>query len=236
MVNDLQRGSKEWWEDVENKINIICGKFNNLSPWQDDLRQELRLHAYYYSEDYHNLYRKAIDFWRKIQNTYQPEVPYYEFGSDVTGESSVESRQSGDNTIVNKALTKRVQEDRYDNKSNSEDYGDYDRLLQWITHELDKPGYSKPDQRMIDLSKFLLRIIIEDIDPRLNIDNKLNKSKSAHYINDRLNLSWIYEETGIGYKRLVQAMKYLEDVIQSLAMRKKIDIPEEYLKDYYDRD
>ena len=47
------------WEDVENKIGIICYRFENLKPWHEDLAQELRIHAYYVSRNYYDLYRKG---------------------------------------------------------------------------------------------------------------------------------------------------------------------------------
>ena len=64
----------------------------------------------------------------------------------------------------------------------------------------------------------------------------MNNTSLNHYINQRLNLSWVAEETGINYKRLVNSMKLLEDIVQGLAIMHKIDIPEEYLKDYYDKE
>ena len=46
------------WEDVETKISIICRKFDNISSrYQDDLAQELRIHASYISDDYYDLQR-----------------------------------------------------------------------------------------------------------------------------------------------------------------------------------
>ena len=78
----------------------------------------------------------------------------------------------------------------------------------------------------------LLDIIVSDIEE--TEDNLIISSKSSKnpYINQRLNLSLVSEETGISYKRLVDAMKVLEDIIQGLAVMKKIDIPLVYRVDY----
>ena len=72
------------WKEVEDKISIICRKFENLGPWHEDLAQELRVHAYYVSNNYYDLYRKAIDFWRKVQTKQSPEVPYFDL--DILGQ------------------------------------------------------------------------------------------------------------------------------------------------------
>lgn len=200
--------SKEFdWQDVELKVSLICYKFDNLKPWHDDLAQELRIHAYYISNNYYDLYRKAIDFWRKLQTQQSPEVPYFD----------LELLQNP-NGIAH------------------DSYLEYDNIIALIKKELDRPSHGKWDSDMLNLAKQLLEIITEDVDPRLKSKRHLgmNKSDMNHYFNHRLNLSWVSEETGIGYKRLVAAMKFLEDTVRGLAAMHKIEIPPEYFEGYYD--
>ena len=194
------------WEDVENKIGIICYKFENLKPWHEDLAQELRIHAYYISNNYWDLYRKAIDFWRKLQTKQAPEIPYFDL----------------------EVLDKFSKED--------EGYDEFDRTLSLITSELNRPGYNKCDENMLELSRTLLKIIVEDIDPRkeTHLLRDMKKTNMNHYVNERLNLSWVAEELGIGYKRVVAAMKFIEDTVRGLAAMHKIEIPIEYFQGYYD--
>lgn len=195
------------WNEVEQKISVICYKFDNLRPWHDDLAQELRIHAYYVSSNYYDLYRKAIDFWRKLQTSQAPEIPYFDL--EVLGQCT----------------------------EKDESMSEYDRLVSLIEHEINRPGYNKWDNDMLDVARKLLSIIIEDIDPRVGKKSQypLNKSTLNHYKNKRLNLSWVAEETGIGYKRLVASMKFLEDIVQGLAAMQKIEIPIEYFNGYYDK-
>ena len=192
------------WKDVENKIAIICNKFSNLASWRDDLAQELRIHAYYVSDNYYDLYRKAIDFWRMIQTKQSPETAYYDL--EVL------------------------------NPSYSENYDDQHQVIvKLIREELSRYGYTKWDEDKISVAKILLDVIISDIDEKSPPVLPNEKTQMNHYINHRLNLSWIEKETGINYKRLVNAMKILEDIVQGLAMMRRIDIPIDYLKDYFDR-
>lgn len=67
------------WEEVEIKVGVICSKFRNVrSDYLEDLAQELRIHAFHKSDDYYDLYRRAIDFWRMMQSKVQPELPYFD--------------------------------------------------------------------------------------------------------------------------------------------------------------
>lgn len=193
------------WKEVENKISLICYKFDNLSSWHEDLAQELRIHAYYVSDDYYDLYRKAIDFWRKIQTKQSPEIPYFDL------------------EVLNNSYT----DDHYDQ---------FEDIIALIRKELSRPGNNKWDNDMLELAGKLLDIIVADIDPK-KVSHTIDTDKSSlnHYINHRLNLSWISEETGIGYKRIVVAMKFLEDTVRGLASMQKIEIPIEYLEGYYDK-
>lgn len=193
------------WKEVENKISLICYKFDNLSSWHEDLAQELRIHAYYVSDDYYDLYRKAIDFWRKIQTKQSPEIPYFDL------------------EVLNNSYT----DDHYDQ---------FEDIIALIRKELSRPGNNKWDNDMLELAGKLLDIIVADIDPK-KVSHTIDTDKSSltHYINHRLNLSWVSEETGIGYKRIVVAMKFLEDTVRGLASMHKIEIPREYFEGYYDK-
>lgn len=192
------------WTDVENKISLICYKFDNLSSWHEDLAQELRIHAYYVSDNYYDLYRKAIDFWRKVQTRHTPEIPYFDL--EVLG------RSTNDQTL-----------------------DQFDHLVNLLRKELSLPGHNKWDDNMLEVARKLLDIILEDIEPDKVIEKQeMNKSSLNHYINSRLNLSWVADETGIGYKRIVVAMKFLEDTVRGLAAMHKIEIPEEYFQGYYE--
>lgn len=193
------------WKEVENKISLICYKFDNLSSWHEDLAQELRIHAYYVSDDYYDLYRKAIDFWRKIQTKQSPEIPYFDL------------------EVLNNSYT----DDHYDQ---------FEDIIALIRKELSRPGNNKWDNDMLELAGKLLDIIVADIDPKkVSHTIDIDKSSLTHYINHRLNLSWVSEETGIGYKRIVVAMKFLEDTVRGLASMQKIEIPIEYFEGYYDK-
>lgn len=194
------------WKEVEDKIAIICYKFDNLKPWHEDLAQELRIHAYYVSDNYYDLYRKAIDFWRKLQTRQAPEIPYFDL--EILGQ--------------------------YTEKEES--MHDFDKMVSLINKELNRPGYNKWDNDMLELTRQLFAIILEDIHPEANRVRvpSMNKSQLNHYINKRLNLSWVAEETGIGYKRIVVAMKFLEDTVRGLSAMRKIEIPIEYFKGYYE--
>lgn len=193
------------WKEVEDKISLICYKFDNLAPWHEDLAQELRIHAYYVSDNYYDLYRKAIDFWRKIKTKQSPEVPYLDL--EVLNPSYEDSNKI-----------------------------DFENMVSLIRKELERPGYNKWDNDMLELAGRLLDIILSDIDPEnLSKKENMNHSTLNHYINSRLNLSWVAEETGIGYKRIVVAMKFLEDTVRGLAAMRRIEIPLEYFEGYYDK-
>lgn len=192
------------WNEVENKISLICYKFENLKSWHEDLAQELRIHAYYVSDNYYDLYRKAIDFWRKIQTSQSPEIPYFDL------------------EVLNPSY-------------NDNHLDQFDEIVNLIRKELHRPGYNKWDSSMLELASQLLDIIVGDIDPKkVEHNHNMDKSSLNHYINHRLNLSWVSEETGIGYKRIVVAMKFLEDTVRGLAAMNKIEIPIEYFRGFYE--
>lgn len=193
------------WKEVEEKISLICYKFNNLSSWHDDLAQELRIHAYYVSDNYYDLYRKAIDFWRKLQTKQSPEIPYFDL--ELIGGTYSSDREALDQL---------------------------EDIVDLIRKELTKSPKNKWEGNRMELAMKLLDIILEDIDPE-KVENKnpiSDTSSLNHYINHRLNLSWVSEETGIGYKQIVTSMKLLEDIVMRLHSMKKIEIPEAYFKGY----
>ena len=192
------------WDYVESKISAICYKFDNLASWHEDLAQELRIHAYYVSDNYYDLYRKAIDFWRKIQTRQAPEIPYFDL--EVLNLSTNDETDDQSQTIVT-----------------------------LMREELAKPGKNKWEDDRIALARRLLDIIVADLADDDKVEKIEIKSNRNPYINQRLNLSLVSEETGINYKRLVDSMKVLEDTIQGLALMKKIEIPLIYLQDYYDK-
>lgn len=192
------------WKDVENKIAIICYKFDNLASWREDLAQELRIHAYYVSDNYYDLYRRAIDFWRMIQTKQSPETAYYDL------------------EVLSPSYT--------------EDFDDQSKeIVRLIKDELNRYGHTKWDEDKITVARMLLDIIISDIDDKAPEIIPSKSPAENHYMTHRLNLSWVEQETGINYKKLVNSMRILEEVIQGLAMMHKIDIPSFYLRDYFDR-
>jgi len=195
------------WKEIEDKIAIICYKFSNLSSYHEDLAQELRIHAYYVSDNYYDLYRKAIDFWRKLQSRQSPEVPYFDL--ELLGGSYSMEKEATDQ---------------------------FNDIVFLIRKELNRFPQSKWDSNKIDVATKLLDIILEDIDPKKVEGNSdiVGDSNLNHYINHRLNLSWVSEETGIGYKQIVMAMKLLEDIVRGLHAMKKIEIPLEYFQGYYE--
>ena len=139
------------WQDVENKISLICYKFSNLSRWQEDLAQELRIHAYYVSDDYYDLVRKAIDFWRKIQTHYTPETPYFDL--DILGIPS----------------------------KNAMDFVAFDEMVALIKKELNRPGYNVCDQRMLNLADKIFTIIVNDIDPHAKRNVKSSSTTKHYH-------------------------------------------------------
>lgn len=195
------------WKEVEEKISLICYKFSNLASWHEDLAPELRIHAYYVSDNYYDLYRKAIDFWRKLQTRQSPEIPYFDL-------EFIEGYYFSDQEAIDQL----------------------GEIVKLIRKELNSTPQNKWEQNRKELALQLLDIILEDIDPEKQEERSIitNKSSLNHYINNRLNLSWVAEETGIGYKQLVVAMKLLEDIVRGLHAMHKIEIPMEYFKGYYD--
>ena len=126
------------WKEVEEKISLICYRFNNLSPWHDDLAQELRIHALYVSDNYYDLYRKAIDFWRKLQTKQSPEIPYFDL--ELIGGTYSSDREALDQL------------------------GD---IVELIRKELNRTPKNKWEGNRMKLAMRLLDIILEDINPEM---------------------------------------------------------------------
>lgn len=195
------------WNEVEEKIAVICYKFSNLAPWHDDLAQELRIHAYYVSDNYYDLYRKAIDFWRKIQTKHNPECPYFDLellasSHDVPEEEALDQAEE---------------------------------IVRLIREELTGEYNNKWELKRMELALELLDIILEDIEPKKTPTSTKDNSRLSRYINHRLNLSWVEEVTGHKYKQIVQSMKLLEDIVRGLHAMNKIEIPLQYFEGYYDK-
>ena len=205
-INENERNIN--WEEVENKISIICRKFSNIEPrYMDDLAQELRIHAYYYSDDYYDLQRRAIDFWRTIQRKIMPEVPYFDL--ELIGGSKLEDYS-------------RVE---------------FDGLVNVLKSELSKDPTSRRknyEREIQTLAKNVLDIIISDIIPDApEVDIREGKDYKP-YINGRISCSYLWEVMGedvgsVNYAHIRAAMKYIEKMIIRLSDEGIIDID----KDWY---
>lgn len=131
------------WADVENKISIILRKFSNIDPkYKDDLAQELRIHAYYKSDDYYNLYRKAIDFWRQLHTRQYPEIPFFDL--ELIGGSS---------------------EDKGDDV-------DFNTLVSLVNTELNRKGHGFYDEQRLELCRSIFTILVDEVQGTHNISIK----------------------------------------------------------------
>lgn len=180
------------WDDVENKISIICRKFSNIdNRFKDDLAQELRIHAYYYSDDYYDLQRKAIDYWRTLTRRVYPEIPYIDLeltaGEDTSDPTS----------------------DIY-----------YESTVKTIKKELLSDVYeSKSDINLNNLALKILDIILEDFDGNVSkdVDDIDSKIKLHKYRNGKINLSYIdIRLPDVNYKMISKAFNRLKEVAQGL--------------------
>lgn len=134
------------WDELEKKISIIVRKFSNIEDrYRDDLAQELRIHAFTKSDDFYDLQRKAIDFWRSIQRRIYPEIPFIDL--ELVGGSY---------------------------KDKAEEIAEFNDLLENIRRELSRGG-SVTQVRLNAISSDILDIILEDIQEcRAEID-ELNR-------------------------------------------------------------
>jgi hypothetical protein len=177
------------WEEVEKKVSIILYKFNNISEsYRDDLAQELRIHAYYFSDDYYDLYRCAIDYWRRLTRKEYPEIPFIDMEL-IGGESSTDFQSV---------------------ESNYKLY--VDKLKESLLSEVNKSN------RQIDLDKvsyLILKIICNDIDGT-EVDETLESSNLAKFYSGRISLSYLGEVLpSVNYKKLGRAVKRLEELMDN---------------------
>lgn len=186
------------WEDVENKISIICRKFSNIdNRFKDDLAQELRIHAYYVSDDYYDLQRKAIDFWRTLTRRVFPEIPYIDL------ELTAGSLNFNDSNIS------------------------YQETVKAVRDELSRREYETANEGKIDdLALKILDIIIEDIDGS-TINKETYEAEvniSLHkYRNGKINISYLdLRFPDINYKTVTKAVNRLREVIEGLIDMGKI--------------
>lgn len=187
-----EAGSTIDWEDVETKISIILRKFSNIDDrYKDDLAQELRIHAYSYSDDYYDLQRKAIDYWRTLTRKVYPEVPFID----------LELMSGADNSDKNMLY--------------------YECTVKAIRKELNREVYSSASDRKInELALKILDIIIEDIDGSTVTEEttQANETITLHkYRNGKINLSYLdLRFPDIHYKSISKAFNRLREVVEGL--------------------
>lgn len=135
------------WDEVENKVAILVRKFSNIdSRYRDDLAQELRLHAMLKSDDFYDLQRRAIDFWRSIQRKVYPEVPFIDL------------------ELVGGSL-----------KDKAEESAEFSELLSHMRRELAREG-TVAEVRLNAICHDVLDIILEDIvSEGAELDEELNR-------------------------------------------------------------
>lgn len=193
------------WEEVEHKIAIICNKFNNIeSRYKDDLAQELRIHAFYISDDYYDLTRKAIDFWRTLQVRVIPEVPYFDL--EILGGIKQDDTSVYFNEMVHKIS---------------------DRLSSEGSDKID------PEIKNLasEIFEVILDDLI-DREPKVQV-REYKKYKPYHNQRISCSYLWevMGEDVGsINYKKIRKAMKFLETVVKELALDGEIEIDAFYLQ------
>lgn len=203
-INEDERNIN--WEEVEWKIAIICNKFRTSveSRYIDDLAQELRIHAYYKSDDYYDLQRKAIDFWRSMKVNVMPEVPYFdlEFIGGI----------------------------REDDHSTAE----FDTLVELIKEKLSTPITGKYNNEIRTLANQIFDIIVSDIDDtRTVIIREGVKYAPYHNERISCSYLWeiLGDKPGdIGYQRIRKAVRFIEDIIRELDDKGLWNIDKRYLE------
>jgi len=193
------------WEEIETKISIICRKFDNIpASLMDDLAQELRIHAYYKSDDYYDLFRRAISFWRSLNASKNSDLPFFDL--EMIGGSSNDRYDYNMRYIANeiKKELKRT------------------------------PSSSYWDSKMIERAGEILDIVLHDIDDRLPPVEPTNFNiVSKKYINGRISLSWLSESLGISYRSAENTMNFLADTVLGLVDLGKITVDDESLLEYF---
>lgn len=190
------------WEEVEYKISIIRRRFDNIEPrYKDDLAQELRIHAYYVSDNYYDLYRKAIDYWRSLQVRVYPEVPFFDL--EILGRSETDKEVS----VI------------------------YDEIVSKVLKELNRSGESAYDNRTLEIAKEIFTIITTDIEnPKDAMNISCVEYVKNRYTGPKINLSWLSEELNVSYKAVSAAMREIESIIRGLAEMGKIEVDDKYKK------
>lgn len=186
MIDETERNID--WEDVERKISIIVYKFNNINPsYREDLAQELRIHAYYFSDDYYDLYRAAVDYWRRLTRKEYPEVPFIDL--DLMSSNFHE----------------------FDNVD-----GTYESIVVSIRKELNKEYGKNIKQKDLDkIANLILDVICEDIEGNSNKFNDEGTTVSMYY-SGRINITYLDQLfPDIHYKRLQKALKRIEAILLS---------------------
>lgn len=105
------------WEDVERKVQILSRRFASTIDWKyrEDLEQELRLFAWTTSSNYHDMYRRAVDYWRMLTRRVFPEVCVFEF-DDNNGQGGItEDRYNEDEDFLKMISKIREAVDEYQN-------------------------------------------------------------------------------------------------------------------------
>jgi len=200
-------GKEVDWEEVEKTVSIICRKFNNInSRYIEDLAQELRIHAFYVSNNYYDLYRKAIDFWRTLTVRVYPEIPTFDMEMNRSAE------------MVEKASEI-----------------NYKSLLASVMKELNRPGENLADKKKKDLAIQIMMLIVEDIDENMEVTEDINldgNEADRKYIGAKLNASWVSERLHVSYKAVMAAMRELEETFVGLAMMGKVVLDDQYRENY----
>lgn len=190
------------WEEVEIKVAVICSKFKNIrNDYLDDLAQELRVHAFYISDNYQDLYRRAIDFWRTLQCRVYPEVPYFDMelmqGSDVEDKNEM----------------------------------GYLEILKQINKELDRNCYSKAEMKQVDTIRQILEIITDDVkDGRNDSKYKLPETEVLEYVKGKVSIYWVSLRLDKTYRHVQDSLSLLQEIVRGLAEMGKISVDDKYYK------
>lgn len=195
------------WEEVEWKIAIICNKFRTSveSRYLDDLAQELRIHAYYKSDDYYDLQRKAIDFWRSMKVNVMPEMPYFDL-------EFIGGIKEDDHSIA-----------------------EFDTLVELIKGRLETPCRGRFNNEIRELALQIFDIIVSDIDGKDRRLVVREGVKYAPYHNSRISCSYLWEVLGeepgaISYQRIRKAVKLIENIVRELDATGLWDVDSKYLE------
>lgn len=183
------------WEEVKKKISILCRKFDNIDArYRDDLAQELLIHAYYVSDDYYDLQRRAIDFWREMTRKVYPEIPFIDM--EIIG--GTRESEELDNLAYKETLAK-------------------------IRRELQRGPWENVYAKELDeIASRILDIILEDIEgvPPEEDEEEITITR---YRAGRINCTYIDTRMpDVHYKRIRKGVKRLEEVLEGLMDMDKI--------------